>query len=111
MADLGKVLDRIGKTMSGTLDPEYRRQHYAVNRARGKAAEYQCVGCKGNAQEWAWVHGADRSDVFAYQPMCRSCHQKYDDHWSAEARAKVGQWSRERWRNASPELRERMKRK
>jgi hypothetical protein len=75
-------------------DPEYNRRHRNVYRARGKAKKHVCVGCGSAAQEWAQKHGTDGEDPSHYDPMCCSCHGKYDDHWNAETRAKVSATSK-----------------
>jgi hypothetical protein len=79
----------------------YNRRHAAVRRAQGKAATHSCVKCGCKAQEWAQIHGEDGYDPWAdYIPLCCSCHQKYDNHWSDEARTKVGAWSKNKWTDA-----------
>ena len=69
----------------------YRTMHERVQKARGKAAEYQCARCPAQAADWAWIHGLDRGDVTSYTPMCTSCHMKYDigaeRHWKNRRKA------------------------
>lgn len=70
-------------------DPDYYKKHRAVYKARGSASDQDCVRCGDPAQEWSQIKGTTGDDPDDYQPMCCSCHQKYDDHWSDETRAKV----------------------
>lgn len=79
----------------------YNRRHYRVVRARGKAAEYDC-DCGQPAKEWAQLHETDGESPEDYQAMCRPCHQKYDDRWNEEERAKVSKSMKVVWDN-SPE--------
>lgn len=67
--------------------------HRRVYDSRGKASQYACVGCGGDAQEWAYDH-RDPDEVYDpdyygrkvtyslkpehYQPMCIPCHADYD---------------------------------
>lgn len=76
---------------------QYLARHERVREARGKASTHNCVGCGQQAQEWARKHNADPDVIMGYQPMCCSCHQKYDDHWSEEARKKVADSVRKVW--------------
>jgi hypothetical protein len=55
----------------------YRLAHTYVERARGKAKEYECVWCHGHAREWANLNG-DYENVRDYAPMCKSCHARFD---------------------------------
>lgn len=80
----------------------YSTRHERVRKVRGKASEYPCA-CGKPAQEWATLHGTDGESPDDYQAMCCSCHQKYDDHWSAETRAKVGRTAKAVWAN-TPEV-------
>jgi hypothetical protein len=55
------------------------RQHRAVQRKYGKAADYNCTFCFGRqAAEWAWLHGQDADNPESYVPLCHSCHTDYD---------------------------------
>lgn len=74
----------------------YRRAHYRLENARGRADQYACVLCGGAAQEWGVDHGHESLrteemdsvhkgrryslDLDAYHPLCRSCHRKADAH-------------------------------
>jgi hypothetical protein len=79
--------------------PEYYKQHRAVYAARGKASDYECSSdnCEREAAEWAQIHDLDPENVASYQPMCRSCHREYDDHWDDETKAKLGATLKEMW--------------
>lgn len=58
---------------------EYHAVHLRIRTARGRAAEYECVRCPRQAQEWARVHTESGLDLWAdYVPLCRWCHRKYD---------------------------------
>jgi len=90
-------------------DAAYRRRHERVRSARGKASWHACVGsCGGQAKEWAQIHGKDGESPDDYQPMCWKCHQKYDNRWNAEERAKVSASMKLVWAN-SPERKEAMR--
>lgn len=73
----------------------YDAAHARVKRKRGKASEHACVGCCGQAQDWALIHGSPgikpasirpsgrrqgpySLDPDHYQPMCKACHKRYD---------------------------------
>jgi hypothetical protein len=52
------------------------------NRVRSKygdASDYHCAFCYGRqARDWAWLHGTDREEVTSYVPLCKPCHNDYD---------------------------------
>lgn len=62
--------------------------HRRVRKARGPASDHSCVDCGGTAKEWAYDHkdpeerahpqGAFSLKVEHYQPMCVSCHRRFD---------------------------------
>lgn len=70
----------------------YIGAHARVRRTRGKASQHACSSCGTVADDWAYDHAdpeqqwddcygtplAYSSDVTHYQPMCRSCHRKFD---------------------------------
>lgn len=72
--------------------PSYQALHDRLRRYRGRASEHTCVGCGGQAQDWAYDHSdpgqlvtkvgkkqiAYSTDLSRYQPMCRSCHHRLD---------------------------------
>lgn len=68
----------------------YLDRHKRIYEVRGKAIEYYCEHCGEDAQEWAQRHNTDGENPEDYIPLCCSCHQIYDNHWSEETRAKVG---------------------
>lgn len=63
--------------------------HIRIRKLWGKATEHVCVGCGGEAHQWAY-DGTDPTELpdpqFGryslhpefYMPMCRSCHARYD---------------------------------
>jgi hypothetical protein len=62
-------------------DSTYVNAHRAVARAFGKAAQYRCdEECGRQAYDWAHTHEAELSDLNAYRPLCRPCHNRYDIH-------------------------------
>lgn len=75
----------------------YLEAHLAVKAARGKASDYPRAECGDPARDWAYQHegepeafsetGAPYStDVNAYAPMCRGCHERYDNDRTPEVR-------------------------
>lgn len=76
-----------------TDNPGYACVHKRLARSRGKASEFDCVSCNGNAHEWAYAGGCPNeqvqeirgicvrfsSDHSYYVPMCRKCHRAMDD--------------------------------
>lgn len=85
---------------------QYNRNHYQVNRARGKASDHLCR-CGLKAEEWAQRHELDGKSPEDYDPMCRPCHHKYDDRWNESERARVKESTIKVWAS-SPERRQRM---
>jgi hypothetical protein len=64
-----------------TGSPEYKHMHNIVlPKERGKASKYLCSeeSCGNNGAQWSWVHGLDPRDPYSYDPLCYSCHGKYD---------------------------------
>jgi hypothetical protein len=75
-------------------DIGYRAAHDRVQRTRGKAVEYPCRDCGGQATNWSYqkgspserVHVGGKEDGFLfspdpndYDPLCFSCHSKADN--------------------------------
>lgn len=56
----------------------YMRVHVAIRRARGRAADYECVDCGAKAKDWSWKHDTDPHNVSSYEPRCAFCHREYD---------------------------------
>lgn len=68
----------------------YLAAHDRVYRARGIATAHPCVSCPAQAKDWALRKDAGTRQIdpgtgyaFSpdpddYQPMCRSCHSRYD---------------------------------
>jgi len=59
-------------------DVLYGSLHDRVEAARGKATEYSCVDCGGQAEEWSRIHDRDGKSVWDYEPRCVRHHQAYD---------------------------------
>lgn len=68
----------------------YAPTHKAIYAARGRAAEYKCCDCGGDAQEWSYSGGCPNEitdargvrfsrDVAMYEPRCIRCHRIFDD--------------------------------
>lgn len=76
----------------GIVAPSYTAAHTRVYRSRGRASDYPCVDCGGEAEEWSYdstgvrEHEALRgnsllkysSDLDSYSPRCVPCHRKLD---------------------------------
>lgn len=76
----------------------YVQSHQRVYESRGKASSHKCSRtCNNQAQEWAQLKGADGQSIDDFVPMCCSCHQKYDEHWNSETKAKVSESVRRTW--------------
>lgn len=68
--------------------PNYASAHDRVHAAKGSARDYDCVACGDAAEQWAYDN-ADPNErlegglAFSaspdhYQPMCQSCHKRFD---------------------------------
>lgn len=77
----------------------YSTLHNRLRRQRGPAKNQVCVTCGNQAQEWAQIQGTDGESLDDYQAMCCSCHQKYDNHWNEETKAKVAKAVSDRWKD------------
>jgi hypothetical protein len=67
----------------------YNGVHRRLREIRGKASEYNCVDCGGQAAEWSFCHDAEMQlvdphglpyspDLDDYQARCARCHWAYD---------------------------------
>jgi hypothetical protein len=67
----------------------YHMAHIQVVAARGKASTHICIGCAGQAKQWAYDHrdpnvmfsdlGSPYSgEVDHYIPLCVTCHRRLD---------------------------------
>jgi hypothetical protein len=56
--------------------PGYRGLHYWVRREKGEPES--CVNCNEKATDWANISGDYKRDTNDYQPMCRTCHKRFD---------------------------------
>jgi hypothetical protein len=84
--------------------PTYRRVHHWLRRERGKASDYTCIECGGQARDWAYdncdpdelvglVAGTKvgySADLSRYYPMCHSCHLAMDRSPDGRFRGKLG---------------------
>ena len=84
-------------------DRVYHKRHEMVRAIRGLAKNQSCCQCGNKAREWAQIKGTKGDNAEDYQPMCCSCHQRYDDHWSEESKAKISRWSINKWAGYSSE--------
>ena len=57
---------------------EYLQIHGIVRKTYGLATKYLCENCDQQADEFAWNHECDPRLVTSYDPLCYSCHHKYD---------------------------------
>ena len=62
-----------------TDSPEYRRVHRLWNKKYGHPTNYLCEYCDRQARVKGWIHGKDPKLVESYVPMCRMCHNTYDE--------------------------------
>ncbi len=61
--------------------------HKRLHTRRGKAKEYACVDCGGQACDWSHIHGTTGFRCEHYEPRCRGCHLRYD--YTEERKAKI----------------------
>lgn len=74
-----------------SASPSYITRHTWVWKARGRAADQICCECGGRADHWAQIHDTDGTDPHEhYQPMCRSCHGRYDGVFDKLRAANLG---------------------
>ena len=69
-------------------EASYFAIHIRLKTTRGKASEYSCTECGGQARHWAYDNadpneredagGRYSTDPNHYRPMCVSCHRKFD---------------------------------
>jgi RNA polymerase-binding transcription factor DksA len=88
------------KSPPAPLVMTYQAVHSRMKRERPPVESFACVGCGKRAKEWAYDHGdpderiSNRGpytysfDPARYQPMCRTCHRKFDAAHHASDRAK-----------------------
>lgn len=72
----------------------YMTAHKRIMKLRGKASDYPCVRCHGDAAEWAYLHtdpqvkrdatGSYSTDPEHYAPMCVRCHRRFDRSHSGD---------------------------
>lgn len=85
--------------------PGYQARHQRVWDLRGKASDYQCCECSGQATHWAQIHNTDGFDPLAhYQPMCQPCHFTYDGVFEKLRAANVGRKLTEAQREQRSEI-------
>lgn len=65
-----------------TREVGIRGIHGRLNRNLGRAADHECIGCGGQAREWAYQHPTEGTtfsqSMSDYAPMCRPCHTRFD---------------------------------
>src|SRR5690625_1200652 len=87
----------------------YPQAHMALTKSRGLASTHDCIECGGPAYDWAYLHTCEEplvSDLGSeysenpddYAPMCRGCHQKFDN-----ARGAFRGWKTS-WAKRDPEF-------
>lgn len=92
-------------------DPGYAAMHARVRTDRGRAAEWNCVDCSGQATDWTLKYNAsDRRqagegreqgsfysiNVWDYEPRCADCHKAYDaKHGNKKERRPYGTYFRD----------------
>lgn len=59
-------------------DVKYRALHTWIASRKGKASNYKCVGCGGQAEEWSNVDHSYLRKLEDFQPLCSRCHKEYD---------------------------------
>ena len=69
-------------------DATYQRYHRNLRNTRGPANRFMCVKCGKQAHDWAQLKNLSGFSPWDYDPMCRSCHQKYDV--TDERRERIG---------------------
>lgn len=69
----------------------YTGAHARIVRLYGRAADHACVDCGDCAEEWSYDHecsnerhddvrGPYSMNPERYDPRCKSCHRRFDDH-------------------------------
>lgn len=79
-------LDEAKRKAKKALEAAMRERRKIIEQFRGRADEYDCARCMiRKGANWTPIKGAHLDDMCAYQPMCRSCFQKYTRpegvHW------------------------------
>ena len=78
----------------------FQAVHSRLYRSRGYAREHKCIGCGGQALDWAYQYSAGSSELVLegrryssnlddYAPMCRSCHSAFDRQQDIEMAERV----------------------
>jgi hypothetical protein len=69
----------------------YSGLHDRLRKSLGSASRYACRHCSGRAEEWAYDHADPQArhdprtglpyspDAGRYMPLCKSCHQIFDN--------------------------------
>jgi hypothetical protein len=58
--------------------PSYDVWHNRVKKARGRASDYRCIDCGGQAEDWSTADPSSNDVWVRFQPRCRKCHRRYD---------------------------------
>lgn len=100
LSERGKL--HAGKSLGRTTPVSYVAAHSRVKAAYGPAAEHDCIGCGGQAREWAyqggdpaeqqgwhrptekdyWVRWSSNPEF--YSAMCYQCHRALDSQSDAK---------------------------
>ena len=81
-------IDNLRKSLFGKIDEDAKSwkgddcgrvgMHHWVVRKKGKANEYKCEHCGKQARHWSNKDHTYKRILEDYQPLCASCHKKYD---------------------------------
>lgn len=61
------------------MSTRYGAVHNRMRRERGQAKLHACSVCENEAHDRSYVHDTDPLDPYNYVPLCRKCHQTYDE--------------------------------
>lgn len=56
----------------------YRALHTWIRKYKGKAAEFKCIDCSKQAEEWSNFDHSWKRVLEDYDSRCRKCHKRYD---------------------------------
>lgn len=75
----GAIQDCGRRKVHGVRVVRYSTIHNRLRTERGKAAEYLCVDCGEQAQQWSFIGKVGMSeDLYQYEPRCTVDHRAYD---------------------------------
>ena len=87
----GRNVEKYGQPVR-PVSETYQAVHKRLDRWRGKATNYSCIGCSVKADNWSYDHADEdervevrngRTYVYSinldhYHPMCFGCHTRLD---------------------------------